>query len=164
MEKGIRKQIYDLTPGDLESYPVWEFALDEEGNEAQDEATVRPTELPSNPIDFDGLVVRAQFHLADGTKMIGHMTVDLHSDGSANSMQPSIVTDKDQVMFCHGFFELPNEEVQRLYDQLGKTKTQVFPITFTSDVPNFSPAQQGMIDGFEVMKRGWFRTKTLVIR
>jgi hypothetical protein len=47
----IRKQVYELTTDDLEHFPVWEFALDEEGDEVQDEATVRPREssAPLNP-------------------------------------------------------------------------------------------------------------------
>jgi hypothetical protein len=37
----IRKQVYELLPIDLESFPIWEHALDEEGVPSQDEATVR---------------------------------------------------------------------------------------------------------------------------
>ena len=46
----VRKQVYELTMQDLERFAVWEFALDEEGNEGQDEATVRPWELAA-PLD-----------------------------------------------------------------------------------------------------------------
>lgn len=38
----IRKQVTDLRPDDLAPYPIWEFALDEEGEEGQDEETVKP--------------------------------------------------------------------------------------------------------------------------
>ena len=37
-----RKQVYELANSDFIRCPVWEFALDEEGAEGQDEATVRP--------------------------------------------------------------------------------------------------------------------------
>ena len=40
----IRKQVYDLTAEDLRRYPLWEFCLDEEGIEGQDEATVKPSD------------------------------------------------------------------------------------------------------------------------
>ncbi len=46
----IRKQVYELTVDDLDRHPVWEFALDEEGEEGQDEATVRPYE-PQGVLD-----------------------------------------------------------------------------------------------------------------
>ena len=46
----IRKQVYELTVDDFTEFPVWEFALDEEGEENQDEATVRPSTAPL-PLD-----------------------------------------------------------------------------------------------------------------
>src|SRR5512132_118621 len=47
----IRKQVTDLRPDDLAPYPIWEFALDEEGEEGQDEETVKPQhgERPQPP-------------------------------------------------------------------------------------------------------------------
>jgi hypothetical protein len=45
----VRKQVYDLTVADLEQHAVWEFALDEEGEEGQDEATIRPYESRGPP-------------------------------------------------------------------------------------------------------------------
>jgi len=68
----IRKQVYQLTLDDLERTPVWEFALDEEVEEGQDEATVRPVEGPF-PLDPAGgmFVVRARFRLGDGTRLTG---------------------------------------------------------------------------------------------
>src|SRR5882724_9722481 len=42
MPQQIRKQVYELTLEDLVAFPAWEFALDEEGEPDQDEATVRP--------------------------------------------------------------------------------------------------------------------------
>jgi hypothetical protein len=49
----VRKQVYELTNRDLLEAPVWEFALDEEGEEGQDEATVRPwaRQEPLDPTD-----------------------------------------------------------------------------------------------------------------
>ena len=38
----VRRQIYELTPHDLETFPIWEFNLDETAGTAQDELTVRP--------------------------------------------------------------------------------------------------------------------------
>lgn len=37
-----RKPIDGLTLADLEAFPIWEFAIDEEGVEGQDETWVRP--------------------------------------------------------------------------------------------------------------------------
>src|SRR6266508_3068520 len=40
--KGFRKQVYELTLEDLRETPVWQFALNEEGEPGQDEDTLRP--------------------------------------------------------------------------------------------------------------------------
>ena len=96
----VRKQVYELTLADLERTPVWEFALDEEGEEGQDEATVRPFErsLPLDP--GDGMfVVRARFRLADGTPLLGYLTPPVQADSSLATIQPIIVTPKGQVIF-----------------------------------------------------------------
>ena len=79
----IRKQVYELTAGDLEQRPIWEFALDEEGEEGQDEATVRPW-TGNQPLDpADGMfVVRAVFELADGTKLTGYLTPPVQGESS----------------------------------------------------------------------------------
>jgi hypothetical protein len=37
-----RKPVDELTASDLEAFPVWEFAMDEEGVEEQDETWVKP--------------------------------------------------------------------------------------------------------------------------
>jgi hypothetical protein len=62
----IRKQVYELKLDDVRRFPVWEFALDEEGEEGQDEATVRPCEI-SGPLDSADrpFIIRAGFTLAD---------------------------------------------------------------------------------------------------
>src|ERR1700735_3746644 len=63
----IRRQVYELTLADLERFPVWEFALDEEGEEGQDEATVRPY-AASGALDAAAgmFIVRAKLTLSDG--------------------------------------------------------------------------------------------------
>jgi hypothetical protein len=64
----LRKQVGDLTPSDLEQYPTWEFALDEGGEEGQDEETVRPRPEVEFADPGEGLfIVRAEFAAADGT-------------------------------------------------------------------------------------------------
>ena len=59
----IRKQVYELTTEDLERHPVWEFALDEEGEEGQDEATVRPYELQGTLDPAEGMFVITSYSI-----------------------------------------------------------------------------------------------------
>ncbi len=71
----IRKQVYQLTLDDLSKSPVWEFALDEEGEKGQDEAAVRPYGISGALDPSDGMfVVRAIFTLADGSRLQGCLT------------------------------------------------------------------------------------------
>jgi hypothetical protein len=51
-------QVYGLSLADLERFPVWEFAFDEEGEPGQDEATVKPRPHLADGVDPDeGLFV-----------------------------------------------------------------------------------------------------------
>src|ERR1700682_749990 len=71
----VRKQVYELTLLDLSVFPVWEFRLDEEGEEGRDESTVRPYTAAGTLDHTDRMfIVRAVFILADGSKMLGYFT------------------------------------------------------------------------------------------
>jgi hypothetical protein len=99
----LRKQVYNLLPKDLEEFPVWEFALDEETEENQDEATVRPIET-IGPVDpkVGMFIVKAMFTLADGSSASGYLTPPIKGESSLGILQPAIVTDKGQVSFWRG--------------------------------------------------------------
>ena len=97
----VRRQIYDLTPLDLETFPVWEFNLDRTSGNGQDELTIRPcvAAVPLNPADCM-FVVRAVFTLADGSSMQGYFTPAGREDTGIGTLQPIIVTNLGQVRFC----------------------------------------------------------------
>jgi hypothetical protein len=141
----IRKQVYELTVDDLTQFPVWEFALDEEGEEGQDEATVRPSQAPL-PLDASEAmyVVRAKFSLVDGTRHVGYLTPG-HAADDLGSTQPLIITSRGQVIFWMG---AARGETTPLYQKLGKTAAQTFPIAFKSDVPLVGGVIFGSIPGF----------------
>ena len=145
----IRKQIYDLTVVDLQQYPFWEFALDEEGVEGQDEATVRPV-LCDGSIDPSGLVliVRARFTLPDGTRHLGHMTVDSNDTEHLGTIQPSICLSKSQASFWYGATAPDQQEIDATLKLLDRTADQLFPLAFESDVPMAIPSVRGSIPGF----------------
>jgi hypothetical protein len=150
----VRKQIYDLTENDLQRFPFWEFALDEEGVEAQDEATVRPV-LCDGAIDPAGvvLIVRARFTLADGTQFLGHMTVDAGDAIDLSIAQPSICLASGQVGFWFGITAPERQEIDTAYKLLDKTADQVFPLAFESDVAMTIPIIRGSIPGFLYLLR-----------
>ena len=89
----IRRQVYDLKPADLAQSSVWEFALDEEGEEDQDEATVRPFEIDGELDPSDGMfIVRANFTLADGSAMSGYLTPGVQGERGLDTIQPAVQT------------------------------------------------------------------------
>jgi hypothetical protein len=99
----VRKQSYDLRPGDLEQSPIWEYALDEEGEPGEDEATVRPRPDLTVADPGDGIfVARAEFIAHDGTRYDGYVSPS--TEREFGFIQPTIVTDEGQVSFWYGAF------------------------------------------------------------
>jgi hypothetical protein len=155
-ERGVktRKQVCNLTLDDLTRFPVWEFALDEEGEEGQDEATVRPYQFtpPLNPND-EMFVVLAEFTLADGTRMQGYFTPPVQGAGGISTFQPIIITEQGQVGFWYGIRKPDAETISEDYHLLDKTASQVFPVMFRSMVEIRDGSVEGTLDGFLYFKR-----------
>jgi hypothetical protein len=149
----VRKQVYELTLDDLGEFPVWEFRLDEEGEEGRDESTVRPY-TASGPLDPAErmFVVRAVFTLADGSGMQGYCSPPLRGDDSIGALQPIIVTDRGQVLFWCGTTEPDSKRLVRSYEWLGKDARRVFPVQFESDVELVGGPVKGCVPGFLVLK------------
>ena len=155
----IRKQVYELTLDDLSKFSVWEFALDEECEEGQDEATVRPCE-PSGQLDpSDGMfVVLASFTLSDGSKMLGYLTPPDQGDDSLGALQPVIVTAHGNVGFWCGRMSPSPEELAQRYHALGRDAGHIFPLRFESQVELVGGPVRGTLAGFMVLE-DWKTTK-----
>jgi hypothetical protein len=159
----VRKQVYELSIADLVRSPAWEFALDEEDVDGQDEATVRPYRS-NGDLDPEGggqFVVLASFVLADGSRMQGYLTPS--PDGAdLGSIHPCIVTSLGQVAFWCGRIEPTSEQLAADYARLGKiTSAQVFPIQFRSEVPLLSGPIAGKIPGFLVLGDNFQSVRTI---
>ena len=160
----IRRQVYDLGVDDLDRHPVWEFALDEEGEEGQDEATVRPYEVSGAVDPSAGMfIVRAWLSLADGTLIRGYLTPPVQGDSTLGTLQPAAVLEAGQVTFWCGMLEPEPAYIAASYARLGKSSAaQVFPINFESDVELVGGSVKGEVPGFVVLED--FRTmRTRVI-
>jgi hypothetical protein len=149
----IRKQVYELTLRDLSSFPVWEFALDEECEEGQDEATVRPYEV-SGPLDprAGRFVVRAGFTLCNGSPMQGYLTPLAPGDDLFGTAQPVVITDQGQVGFWYGVITPDARELARNYRLLGADADEAFPIHFESQVEVLFGPVRGTLPGFLVLE------------
>lgn len=150
----VRRQVYELTPADLERFPVWEFALDEEGEEGQDEATVRPYEASGSLDPKDGMfIVRASLTLSDGTRFKGYVTPPVQGETGLSTLQPAVVVPDGQVSFWCGTVAPPPEHIAKSYALLGKTSPQqVFPLRFESDVPVIGGPIVGEVPGFLILE------------
>jgi hypothetical protein len=163
-ELGVRKQVYELTLHDLTTFPVWEFGLDEEGQEGQDESTVRPYPA-SGPLDpADRMfVIRAVFTLADGSRMQGYFTPPRGDDDSIGTLQPIIVTERGQVRFWCGTAAPGAKRLAQNYAFLGKDAEQVFPTQLDSDVALAGGPVRNTLPGFLVLEDFQTRkTRTIV--
>jgi hypothetical protein len=158
----VRKQVYELTVDDVRKFPVWEYALDEEGEEGQDEATVRPCEISGALDPSVGMfIVRAAFTLADDTKMFGCLTLD-QGDGGLGTLQPVIITKRGQVLFWHGVLAPDAQTLAQSYAKLGRNAARVFPVQVTSDVELVGAPVRATIPGFIVLE-DWKTEKTRTV-
>ncbi len=149
-----RKQVFELTVDDLRKFPVWEFALNEEGVSGQDELTVRPYPI-TGALDADeGLfVVRAEFLLADGTRMIGYVTPPgANGDESLGTIQPVILTERGQISFWFGLGIPSKKNIIDCYTRLGKYGALIFPARFKSKVAIKGASLEGTLNGFLYLK------------
>jgi len=170
----IRKQVYELTLQDLEAYPAWQFALDEEGEEGQDEATVRPIEGPLDP--GEGMcIAKAEFTLNDGSAFVGFLSPSVpgmpklfhyEGDDGSSDLQPSIVTPDGHVAFWHGILKPSPQSIAAAYQILGnKNASQVFPIKYCTIGEITTGEVAGDIRGFmflETVKKGFFKRVQVV--
>ena len=160
----IRKQVYDLTLQNFEQYPIWEFALDEEGEEGQDEATVRPFESQTqNDLPFGIFVTKATFTLSDGTEARGFIYPPSGKDeeNDLGIIQPNIITYKGQVPFWHGIREPESSEIDEYLKMMGKSSVNVFPLKYACDMKIDSKNIEGTLEGFYYLQqeKSWLSRK-----
>lgn len=175
MDLKRRKQLDELTERDVETCSFWEFALDEEEREGQDETTVRPN--PDWCVGAGLCAVHAEFRFADGTVKQGFI---LHEgamntgdergqeipDPVHNRYEPTIVIDSEHIPFSYGLSPPSSEDLRVIYAVLGKTRDQVFPLSYSADIPHGQPVS-GEILGFSYRvreKRGFFSRPQDVVK
>lgn len=143
----IRKQVYELRPSDLERFPVWEFATDEEGEPGQDEETVKPRPDVSIVDPSDGIfIVKTELVANDGTRFVGYST-PTDSD-HIGYIQPHVVTDRGQVNFWRGSYPPNRRDLQRDYKLLGKTAAELFPVRYRALVKHQGVELEGEVSAF----------------
>jgi hypothetical protein len=89
-------------------------------------------------------IVRARFTLADGTPFVGYLTPS-DDPNDFGTIQPQIITERGQVGFWMGVIL---DDIAPLYERLGKSAVQTFPVSFESDFPIVSGPLKGSIPAF----------------
>ena len=85
-----RKPLRKLTRADLQAFPVWDWAINEEGAEGLDESTVRPTTHAAIPVDGAAqFIVSATARLRDNTTMPA--LVEVTVSGKQRRFAPLVV-------------------------------------------------------------------------
>jgi hypothetical protein len=143
----LRKSVTELVPADLERHPIWELALDEEGEEGQDETTARPRpDLDRADPSHGYFVVRIELVAADGTRFHGYATP--WPDGAPGSVQPTIVTERGQVRLWLGAFGPRPGELEEAYALLRKAAGELFPLAYRALVPINGARVEGVVPAF----------------
>jgi hypothetical protein len=148
----IRKQMYELTSEDFEYSPVWEFCLDEEGTEGQDECTVRPcnlTDLP--PHSWGSYLIASTVTFGDGSRSSGYMFAD---ETNLVSASPTVFIGEKSTPLGIGSMqteEAAAEGKQKYYTFIGKDRASVFPMHFKSEIPIAGVCLEYTLDGFFIM-------------
>lgn len=132
-----RKPVQKLQPADFTSFPIWEFASDEEGGEGQDETWVRPVDRAQVPPKAYSQLVGADFKTPRGRKLVGFM--DVTTARSEIEIRPGSIVrrglyqclptlSREQAVAERREWALRDRE--DLSRALGLTEAEVFPLTY----------------------------------
>ena len=146
-EPKIRVQFGDFELTHFDISPIWEFAIDEEGEEGQDETTLRPVFNMAIADPSEGmLVVKTEFETANGKKYLGLCTPAF--EFKFGEIQPYMYTHKGVLSFWHGIYQPSEEEIQTLYEQFEESADTLFPIKFKALTETKGAKLEGTIEGF----------------
>jgi hypothetical protein len=122
--RDVRKPIDQLTAEDLEAFPIWEFATDEEEVEGRDETWVRPVVGQTVELGLWSLSVAAEFRTASGRRLLGFIGV--HTANGIELNDGVLLADGNYIFVAaadHG-------ERNDVASALGMTTSDVFPLAF----------------------------------
>ena len=119
-----RKPIDELTVYDLDDFPIWEFAIDEEDVEGQDETWVRPVLADCIGRDAFSLSVAADFRTKSGARFEGFMDV---TSVSEEICQGSILSGG---RYLRVFSETTAKDRRDIAEALALPERDVFPMAF----------------------------------
>lgn len=168
----IRRNPGEFSAEDRRRWPIWEYALDEEGEPGQDETTMRPVTDAHRVVPGDYRVVGAEFQLRDGRRFLG--TIEpWASGGSMSQLDAEYVIEFDlgdvlvpkTVVLCGARVgKVPVEWFDKwMFDmlaRLGATFNQAFPIRVRPLAPVSGWPAEWELPGFIITDRSGQRMVT----
>jgi hypothetical protein len=132
-----RKPVHKLIVGDFRSFPVWEYAIDEEDKPGRDETWVRPVKGELVRKGVYSQLVSARFTTASGKTLNGFMTV---STFDPIEILPGVVLGKvgfrpiptmSRGLAAKRHLEWAIEARDELVAVLGLPESMVFPLNYS---------------------------------
>jgi hypothetical protein len=120
-----RKPVDRLTVADLETFPVWEFATDDEGIKGMDETWVKPIPTTEIPTDGVAISVASVFKLNCGLVYPGLIGCDTFAEFAVTAVV--LLTVQGRVLFL--------ERERPEFEGLGLRYDEVFPLQYSTRVP-----------------------------
>jgi hypothetical protein len=128
-----RKPIDELRITDVEAFPVWEFAADEEGDEDQDETWVRPLRGKQVPSDAYSLSVSASFTAPTGAEYKG--IVGVSTAEGYEAVHAAVLTDDNYVFIPWPGMAGASKMARDAARELGAKAKDLFPLSYRLAVP-----------------------------
>jgi hypothetical protein len=137
-----RKPVSKLKITDFRDFPVWEYAIDEEGKPGQDETWVRPVNHQLVRKGVYSQIVAASFTTASGRSLRGFMIVNT-AEGKIEIL-PGVILGRvgyqpmptmSRKFAARRHFDWAIQMRNQLVRRLGEAESKVFPIRYSLLVP-----------------------------
>jgi hypothetical protein len=147
MVRRVRKQVHELNASDLEAFPCWEYASDEEDRRGQDECTVRPLPLGELASATHQVFVQAAMLFPNGRVRPGMGTLNAGNDPSGH--QPVLLLPEGSITFYKGAPQPNPAAVKRFVSALRRVSPVPLPVRYVSVLfgTNGEPLASGVLEG-----------------
>lgn len=155
-----RRQLDTLTAADLDANPAWWFPPPDGRLSGPDASTVVPVDASS--ADASGAcefpegryLLRAEFTLADGSVMTGHVTYETGDGDELALREPTLCAPRGQVPLWHGVLVPDAQRTAAMLAMTGRARDAVFPLRWRATIHPPGRDLAGEAAGFAVLRDG----------
>jgi hypothetical protein len=140
-----RKPIDKLSLADIDAFPVWEFATDEEDVEGRDETWVRPVQAHEVPAEAFSLSVAAAFRAPSGNHYRG--IVGVTTFGDIEIGHAAILTKDEYVFIPWPGYAGGTSGSRAAAQSLGLREHELFPLEYELSV---------LVQGESIRRKGFY--------